>query len=123
MSLRCDCGADLFLRFGPYDDAKSDDTGLRWIYTCSSCGEQLRVYQTSPAWRAARGLSPATHKLAPHCDDPGCLTGRLIGDCVVCGARGVSAGAPCPPPGTVILRRARRGAVAMAERRGAAVES
>jgi hypothetical protein len=58
-ALQCDCGCSRFFRFGPYrDDASAwpgnADPGLRWVYTCTSCGEQLRVYQTGPLWRAAR---------------------------------------------------------------------
>jgi hypothetical protein len=37
-----------------------------------------------------------THALAPHCDDPGCLVGVLVGRCTRCGGEGVSATAPCP---------------------------
>ena len=37
-----------------------------------------------------------THALAPHCGDPGCLVGVLVGRCTRCGAEGVSARQPCP---------------------------
>ena len=57
--MKCDCGSITFLKFGPYVDDPTDlrnvstdgrsfvDHGLRWIYTCSKCGDQLRVYQGS----------------------------------------------------------------------------
>jgi DNA-directed RNA polymerase subunit RPC12/RpoP len=52
--MQCDCGSITFMKFGPYRDEErkeidgcADDLGLRWIYTCSKCGEQLRVYQGS----------------------------------------------------------------------------
>lgn len=45
--LRCDCGSKTFLRFGPYPLPGEPDDGLRVIYTCSACGDQLRVYQGS----------------------------------------------------------------------------
>lgn len=47
MQLKCDCGNDTFLIFGPYPRSESDDKGLRKIYTCTKCGDQLRVYQAS----------------------------------------------------------------------------
>jgi hypothetical protein len=58
--LKCDCGGESFFKFGPFDDREdpvvfldgvtSDMPGLRWIYTCSSCGDQLRVYLASKMW-------------------------------------------------------------------------
>lgn len=45
--LVCDCGSTSFFVFGPYPLAGEPDEGLRRIYTCSSCGDQLRVYQAS----------------------------------------------------------------------------
>lgn len=51
--LECDCGSIIFLVFGPYrdDDSKpgdrTHDPGLRRIYTCGKCGDQLRVYQAT----------------------------------------------------------------------------
>jgi len=47
-------------RSGPFSDdpsstlwnASPKDVGLRWILTCTRCGEQMRIYQTSNAWRA-----------------------------------------------------------------------
>lgn len=59
MRLACACGCTDLLSFGPYKgDREADDLGLVWVLTCTQCGEQLRIYQTSPAWRAvaaARG--------------------------------------------------------------------
>lgn len=64
--LRCDCGSTALMKFDPYTDegrsidspghaaTKENDFGLRWILTCSKCGEQLRIYQTSDVWRAAQ---------------------------------------------------------------------
>lgn len=52
----CDCGSSRFFVFGPYTDA--DELGLRRVYTCARCGEQMRLYQTSDKWRAARDASP-----------------------------------------------------------------
>ena len=51
--MTCDCGSIEFFvfRFSPGD---SSDVGLRRIYTCTKCGEQLRLYQTCDAWREAR---------------------------------------------------------------------
>lgn len=43
--MNCDCGSSRFFVFGPYPLRGEKDTGLRRIYTCSSCGDQLRVYQ------------------------------------------------------------------------------
>jgi DNA-directed RNA polymerase subunit M/transcription elongation factor TFIIS len=48
------CGGREFFKFGPFAD--SDDPGLRSIYACADCGEQLRVYQTSEPWRQHRAL-------------------------------------------------------------------
>jgi hypothetical protein len=45
--LQCDCGSITFFKFGPYPHAGKIDTGLRMIYTCSKCGDQLRVYQAT----------------------------------------------------------------------------
>ena len=43
------------MKFGPYKgDNEARDLGLVWILTCAGCGEQLRIYQTSAAWRAQR---------------------------------------------------------------------
>ena len=54
--LHCDCGTDRLLLFGPFGRGpgrESDhwEPDLRYVLTCSKCGEQLRVYQTSDAWR------------------------------------------------------------------------
>jgi transcription initiation factor IIE alpha subunit len=60
--MHCDCGCEALMRFGPYNDkdGSPEDAGLRWIFTCSRCGEQLRVYQTSEAWRAKHPLTMAS---------------------------------------------------------------
>src|ERR1700687_3694501 len=58
------CGSREFFKFGPYVD--SDDPGLRWIYTCSSCGEPLRIYQTSETWRQHRELFRALLRQERH---------------------------------------------------------
>lgn len=64
IGLTCDCGGTSFMTFGPYDEERSlstIDIGLRWIFTCTACDEQLRVYQTSNAWRwqrETRGMTP-----------------------------------------------------------------
>ena len=42
-TLECDCGnSEEFFLFGPYTD--DDELGLRRIFTCAKCGNQLRVY-------------------------------------------------------------------------------
>ena len=38
---------------------REQDAGLVLILTCSKCGEQLRVHQTSEAYRAERAKLPA----------------------------------------------------------------
>ena len=45
--MTCDCGNFAFLKFGPYPQPGESDTGLRMIYTCTECGDQLRLYQGS----------------------------------------------------------------------------
>ena len=46
--MQCDCGSVTFLPFGPFPQAgDKDEDGLRMIYTCTKCGDQLRVYQAS----------------------------------------------------------------------------
>jgi len=82
--MHCSCGSDRFMRFGPYGapgHAEPEDVGLKLIYTCSGCGEQLRVYQTSDAWRASREGSrmferykasmQELYKAVPFTPDPG----------------------------------------------------
>lgn len=56
MTLKCDCGNDVFLKFGPYPVGGDEDTGLRLIYTCNKCGDQLRIYQAS---KMLRGMQAA----------------------------------------------------------------
>ncbi len=60
-ALECDCGSENLVRFGPFVDATAGDgetvdPGLRWSFTCQQCGEGVRIYATSPAWRARRVL-------------------------------------------------------------------
>ena len=57
-ALECACGNNELARFGPFDDTNADELGLRWIFQCSRCGESLRLYQTSPAWRAQHRPAP-----------------------------------------------------------------
>jgi len=54
LQLACACGHDDFASFGPYKGDAEEDLGLVWILTCCDCGEQLRIYQTSDAWRKRR---------------------------------------------------------------------
>lgn len=54
--LKCDCGNNMFFRFGPYptpeEKGKLED-GLRWIYTCTVCADQLGIYQRSKMLKVA----------------------------------------------------------------------
>jgi hypothetical protein len=59
--IACDCGNEEFFPF-EFKEGESDDVGLRRIYTCTRCGEQLRLYQTSDRWRAARAQRPVAEK-------------------------------------------------------------
>lgn len=44
--LRCGrCGSTEFMAFGPYTD--KDEPGLRMVYDCIQCGDQLRLYQAT----------------------------------------------------------------------------
>ena len=61
--LTCDCGNGEFFKFGPYSAWEvAEHVGLKMIYTCTKCGEQLRLYQTSDAYRAARAAAPAVQQ-------------------------------------------------------------
>ena len=52
MTFACDCGSENLARFGPYTDdgptgdGETSNPGLRWVFTCTRCGEQLRIYAT-----------------------------------------------------------------------------
>lgn len=66
--LQCVCGCTRLSRFGPYNprsDVQPEDPGLVLIFTCSNCGEQMRVYQTSTAWREKRDKRLGAER-APH---------------------------------------------------------
>lgn len=45
--IKCDCGSETFFKFGTYPIPGDKDDGLRLIYTCMKCGDQLGVYQRS----------------------------------------------------------------------------
>ncbi len=53
----CDCGNGAFHVFTygapSADDPRPQDPGLRRIYTCTRCGDQLRLYQASQMRRPA----------------------------------------------------------------------
>ena len=59
-ALACDCGSENLVRFGPYEDGEPErdgepsDPGLRWVFTCQACGNGVRFYATSPAWKERR---------------------------------------------------------------------
>jgi hypothetical protein len=57
-SIHCACGSADFFLFGRYGDGDGNtptsDPFLAYILTCSKCGEQLRIYQTSEQWREHR---------------------------------------------------------------------
>jgi hypothetical protein len=64
-ALVCDCGCSTFFKFGPYVDGESSEPGLRLIYTCTHCGEQLRIYQTGDKYREAKAIARRGQFLRP----------------------------------------------------------
>lgn len=55
--MTCDCGSNTFFKFGPYPlPGERIDSGLRLIYTCSKCGDQLRVYKASKMPKEVREI-------------------------------------------------------------------
>lgn len=60
--MKCDCGSETFFSFGPYPLPGDYDTGLRHIYTCTKCGDQLRVYQATKMPEAIKFVERALDK-------------------------------------------------------------
>jgi hypothetical protein len=64
-ALVCDCGCCEFFKFGPYAEGEASEPGLRLIYTCTHCGEQLRIYQTGDKYREAKAIARRGQFLRP----------------------------------------------------------